>query len=424
MKIAIIGSGFGGLTLAYRLSKLGHQVTVFESETEPGGLAVGFQEKSWKWSLEKHYHHWFTNDNAVLSLAQEIGANVLTKTPKSSTFVDGNIYQLDSPVSLILFNKLKLIERIRTGIVLAYLKITNNWKALEKVGAKEFLAKTMGMNSWKILWEPLFTKKFSKYADQIPASWFWARIKKRTQSLSYPEGGFLAFAKLLEKSATALGARFFYRSKILKIEKIKDKIQLKTVNKTYEFDKVVVTLPSYHFAKITKGLPTEYIDQLLKLNSVGAMNLVLTLKEKFLEDDTYWLNINSKHFPFLAVIEHTNFQDKKYYNGDNILYIGNYLLQDHRFFRMNEAELLNEYYPFLKTINPKFDKLWIKSAYLFTTPFAQPIITKNYSEAVLDFKTPIKGIYLCNMQQVYPWDRGTNYAVENAEKLSKIILTD
>ena len=200
MKVGIIGAGFGGLSAGYYLAKQGVDVTIFESDENPGGLAVGFSQPKWKWTMEKHYHHWFTNDNSVLGLAKEIGHNVVTIRPKTSTFIGGEIDQLDSPLTLLTFNKLPLTERIRTGVIIGYLRYTNDWKSLEKITAEIFIKKYMGETSWKVLWEPLFVGKFQKYASQIPASWFWARIKKRTQSLSYPEGGFLSFAVSLHKS--------------------------------------------------------------------------------------------------------------------------------------------------------------------------------------------------------------------------------
>ena len=103
MNIGIIGAGFGGLSAGYYLSKAGHKVTIFESEANPGGLAIGFSQPKWDWTLEYHYHHWFTNDNSILDLANEIGHKVLTVRPKTSTFVKGEIKQLDSPISLFLF---------------------------------------------------------------------------------------------------------------------------------------------------------------------------------------------------------------------------------------------------------------------------------------------------------------------------------
>lgn len=179
MKVAIIGAGFAGLSAACRLAKKGMDVTVFELEDKPGGLAVGFREPGWKWSLEKHYHHWFFSDWTVRNLAKEVGHEVVIIPTKASTFIDGKTYQLDSPISLLRFDKISLIERLRVGAVLAYLKISPFWKGLEGITAKEFLIRFMGENSWRILWEPLFEKKFSIYADKIPASWFWARIKKK-----------------------------------------------------------------------------------------------------------------------------------------------------------------------------------------------------------------------------------------------------
>src|SRR3990170_8585589 len=175
MKVAIIGAGFGGLAAAYRLVKSGYDINVFEAEDKPGGLAVGFENKKWNWPLEAHYHHWFTNDDSILNLAREINHKVIEVRPKTSTFINGKIYRLDSPLSLLMFDKLSLGNRLRTGLVLAYLKFTSRWMGLEKLTAHEFLTKWNGEAAWNVLWKPLFEKKFSRYADEIPASWFWAR---------------------------------------------------------------------------------------------------------------------------------------------------------------------------------------------------------------------------------------------------------
>ena len=73
MKIAIIGAGYGGMAAAYDLRKAGHDVTIFEAAEAVGGLASGFKELHWDWSVEKFYHHWFASDKHMLGLIDELG---------------------------------------------------------------------------------------------------------------------------------------------------------------------------------------------------------------------------------------------------------------------------------------------------------------------------------------------------------------
>lgn len=420
MKVAIIGAGFTGLAAAYELSKRGIDVTVFEKEKVPGGLAIGFKEKNWDWPLEKHYHHIFVSDKAIRNLAHKIGHKINFSNTATSTFIDGTIYQLDSPLTLIFFSKLPFIDRIWTGLILLYLKITPFWKPLEKTTAEKYLRNTMGDKSWDILWRPLFIKKFGSYANKIPASWFWARIKKRSVYLGYPEGGFQSLAENIEKKAKEFTAKFFYSTPVKSLEKTQRVFKVMTVGgKEFLFDKVICTLPMPLFLKITKGLPESYKKRYSKLTGLGAVNLVLSLKEKLLPDSVYWLNINDTNFPFLAVVEHTNFQSEKFYAGEKIVYLSNYLSPDHPYFQKGAEELLSEFIPYLKRINPGFDRSWVKNAKVFKTNFAQPVVTLNYSKIMPRLKTPIKGLFLANIQQVYPWDRGTNYAVELGEKAVK-----
>lgn len=419
MKIAIIGAGFTGLSAALNLLEKGHEVSVFEKDNFPGGLAIGFEKKEWDWSLEKHYHHWFTNDASVLNLAKKINHEVLIKRPKTSVYVDGKNYQLDSPIALLKFPKIGIIDRIRMGTVIAFLRINPFWKPLEKFNTSSFLKKTMGKKGYEIIWDPQLTNKFGGVGESISLAWFWARIKKRTPSLAYPKGGFLEFANHLTKVIESKGGKFHFNTEVNEI-KSEEKISIKTNKKTEEFDKVIVTLPSYFFNKITPGLPLSYQKKLLGLKGLGAINLVLRLNKNFFNDGTYWLSVCDKNSPIMAIVEHTNFMNKKNYNNEHLIYLGNYLPVDHKYFKMEKEEILKEYDSLLKKINPNY-KETIIGVEAFKVPFAQPIIPINYSKMIPTFETPLNNVYLANIQQVYPWDRGTNYAVELGEKISEFI---
>lgn len=422
MKVGIIGAGFTGLAAGYRLASREVEIAIFEKEAGPGGLAIGFKDKKWKWALEKHYHHLFTSDWAIRNLAQEINHPILFKRPTTSSLVGNKIYQLDSALSLLKFDRLTLLDRVRTGAILAYFKLTPFWKNLEKVTAVKFLKKTMGESSWKILWEPLFSAKFGKNKNKISAAWFWARIRKRSPKLGYPVGGFERLAKRLSGKILKLGGEIYYETVVSKIYHKNRKICVEVNGKTLEFDKVICTLPTPFFLKVTKGLSPSYVRKLKRFRGLGAVNMVLALKDKFLKNGTYWLSIHDSNFPFLAIVEHTNFMEPRRYGHDRLVYIGNYLEPNHEYFRKSERELLEEFLPFLKKVNPFFKKGSIRKAWLFKAPFAQPIIPLNYSKKMPGIKTSILGLYLVNIQQVYPWDRGTNYAVELGEKVAKEIL--
>jgi len=424
MKIGVIGAGFTGLTAAHTLLKGDNTITVFEKDEFPGGLAVGYQERGWDWTLEKHYHHWFTNDDFVLNLAKELNFEVLIRRPRTSSYVNKEILQLDSPLTLLAFKKLSPMERFRMAATLAALRFNPFWKPLEKVKASDVLPKAMGKRAYEMLWEPLLINKFGSHADEISLAWFWARITKRTTSLAYPAGGFLRFAEALTEKVREQKGDVQFGADVQAITEKKGKVvvTLSRKGKKYEhvFDKVIVTLPGFHFAKLTPSLPEDYTKKLLSLKGIGAVNLVVRLTEDFFNDGTYWLSICEKNTPVLAVVEHTNFMDKVHYNNERLLYLGNYVPMDHRYVAMPVEEILKEMTPFLKKINPTFEKnvIGVKK---FIAPFAQPIIPTNYSEMIPPFETPIKNVYLANMQQVYPWDRGTNYAVELGEKVAKLI---
>lgn len=424
MRIGIIGAGFGGLAAAYYLSRAGHEVEIFERDSKPGGLAIGYKEQGWDWSLEYHYHHWFTGDSSVLTLAREIKHKVEIRRPKTSSYVDGEIYQLDSPISLLKFPKLSLVDRLRTGASLAVLRYNPIWKPFEKFRARPYLEKTMGKKAYQKLWEPLMVNKLGKYADDVSLAWFWARINKRTPSLAYPEGGFLEFARHLQKVIEKQRGKFYYDAEVVNLKSDgKPEITFSQNKKTKsmrQFDAVIVTLPTFLFQKISPDLPSAYTKKLKKLDGIGAMNLVLRLKKPFFGDNTYWLSMCDLASPILAVVEHTNFMDSRHYNGEHLLYLGNYMPTSDPRFSMDEKQILKLYDPWIKKINPDY-KSQIISYKLFKAPFAQPIIYPNHSKNIPPIITPLENVYLANIEQVYPWDRGTNYAVELGKKVADLI---
>ncbi len=423
MKIAIIGAGFTGLTAGFSLQQSGHEVTVFEKRDRPGGMAGGFKERSWEWTLDEYYHHWFTNDAHVLGLAAEIGQNTIIKRPTTSIYVEEKFYQFDSPLSILLFPKLPLLDKLRMAASIGFIRYDPFWKPLEGINASRLLPKMMGENAYRMIWEPQFTNKFGKYAQDVSLAWFWARIRKRTQSLVYPAGGFLQFVSALAGKITQLGGKVVFNAEITLIKEDNGVLLRVSEGKkesVRKFDSLIITTPSASFLKIAPQLPQSYKNSMSKLKSLGATNLVLRLRKQFFPDYTYWLSVCDKSAGIMAIVEHTNFMDKKYYNNEHIVYIGNYVPVDHPDFLAAKEDLLSLYDPFLRKINPQYKQNLIDYK-LFKEPFAQPVIPPHYSKIIPSITTPLPNVYLANIEQVYPWDRGTNYAVELGERVARVV---
>ncbi|OGF99511.1 hypothetical protein A2Y99_02805 [Candidatus Gottesmanbacteria bacterium RBG_13_37_7] len=412
MKIAVIGAGFTGLTASYELVR-NHHVTVFEKEDDIGGLAGVYQLPHWQWPVEKHYHHWFTNDKYALDLIRNLGLakKLIFPRVETSILMENNILPFDSPGNVLTFPYLPFPDRIRTGAATLLLKLIPSSLSLnfEKYKACDLLPKFFGEKTYLAIWEPLLRGKFNGYYQKVNMAWFWARIKKRTPRLGYLEGG---YGLLLEKMVDVirdLGGKVLLKSQFSPAD-------------VSRFDKVIITSPSSVLSDIFPSLPCKYSSRLEKIPHLHALTFHLITKKKFLEK-TYWLNINDRQYPFIAVVQHTNLVSEKHYGGNHVTYIANYLPPAHPFLKLSKTNLYKHYLPYLRKINQNFDfKSLIIRTELFDSAYAQPVFGINYSAFKPDFQTPIKNVYLANMDMVYPWDRGTNYAIRLGLNIARFVL--
>ncbi len=415
MRVAIIGAGATGLPAAFDLSGAGHEVVVYEAGDQVGGLAAGFKADHWDWTLEKFYHHWFTSDVHIQKLADDLGCRdkIIYPRPVTAVYYEGKFYPFDSPQRWITFPGFSWLDVVRFGLVGAFLRFYPNGKRLEKYTADEWLPKWMGRRPYELLWKPLLIGKFGEENyRRVNLAWFWARIKARTPHLGTFEGGFQAFLDTLADACRARGVEIRLGAPIERVTAHPDGgLIVETPEGPQRFDHCIATTSPRALARMAPELPAAYRDQLLALKSLGAVVMVITLDRQL--TDYYWFNLpKDSNFPYLAMVEHTNFIPPEHYGGDHILYCGDYLSTEHEYFNMSADELLERFLPSLKNFNPKFERSWVKQKWLFKAPYAQPVPFVDHSRNIPDVKTPVDGLWLASMSQVYPWDRGTNFAVE------------
>jgi len=434
MNIAVIGAGAAGMAAAWDFARAGHQVTIFEAGAEVGGLAAGFKDERWAWSLEKFYHHWFQTDAEILKLIEEMGKseNVIFPRPKTSYWIDGKIYRSEISLSALKL-PISFIGKIRLGLSGVYLKLTRNWRALEKSTADSWMRRYMGDEVYEKLWKPLLIGKFSDRYKDVNMAWMWARIKARSLRLGTYRGGFQMFLNDLAAAVQSKGAMLKLNSPVERISRHGDNQLALSVNgEKHVFDAVLSTTSPALMLKITFGLmDTDYGHRVANLESIGALCVVFALKQSLLTDGTYWLSLPSNspdktraQFPFLALVEHTNWMDKAHYDNDVIVYCGDYVPPEHQYFSMSEDELIAHFAQTLPKFNPDFKADWIKRAWVFRAPYAQPVPSVNHSQRIPSVKTPLPGLYWASMSQVYPWDRGTNYAVELGRQVAQQMMEE
>ncbi len=426
MKIAIIGAGFGGMAAAFDLRKAGHAVTIFESASFVGGLASGFKEPHWDWSVEKFYHHWFQSDRHMLGLIRELGweEEVIFPRPLTVMYHNGKFYPFDSILKAILFPGLGWgLDKVRFGLVGLFLRLTDNWRALERVTADQWMMKWAGRNVYEKMWKPLLVGKFGPFYRDVNMAWMWARIKARTTRLGTFRGGFQRFADRFAARLQEMGVDLRLGAQVKSIRLAAAGGLEVDTGQAEHFDRVLVTTSPNLLARLAPELPEEYLKGLLALKSMGAVVMVLSLKHQLSREGYYWFNLPKEAgFPMLALVEHTNFVGAEHFGGDHIVYAGDYLETGHEYFSLSDQDLLERFLPTFKKFNPAFEPGWVNKVWVFKTAYAQPVPLLGHSKNIPSIQTPIQGLYFASMSQVYPWDRGTNFAVEIGRRAAGMIL--
>ena len=211
------------------------------------------------------------------------------------------------------FTPLNLINRIRLGFVVLAVRLVKDWKKLENITAKDWLIKICGKQGYTVVWEPLLKGKFGRYAETVSAVWFWNKLKLRggsrgekgKENLAYYKGGFASLAESVSAEILKFGGKIHYNTEVISV-KNHSEITLKN-GETLKSDKLVLTAPLPIIAEMLKSsVDLQYIESLKQTQYIGNVCLTLELNRSLSE--IYWLNVNDPGFPFVGIIEHTNFE--------------------------------------------------------------------------------------------------------------------
>lgn len=424
--IVIVGGGFTGLSAAYELAARGEKVIVLEKEPAVGGLASGF--KVGEFTLERFYHHWFTNDVHIMDLIRDIGRSdeVVFRPTRTGMYYANTIFRLSTPLDLLKFKALSFPNRIRLGLLALRARRIRDWKAIEHMTAREWLVKLAGPEVFRVVWEPLLVGKFGPYADKVGAVWFWKKLALRGGSraadgremLAYYRGGFSELAEALKRRLEEMGVEIRLNSGATAIE-VENGVAtaVRTDGDRVPARAVLLSQALPQIADLLEGHTSHaYIDGLRRIDYLANICLVLELDRSL--SDTYWLNVNDPSFPFVGVIEHTNFEPPENYGGRHIVFLSKYLPESDALYRMEDDEVLAFAVPHLQRMFPNFRPDWVTRHHVWRARFSQQIAEPNYSRLIPSEQSPIDNVLITSMAQIYPEDRGTNYAVREGRRVA------
>lgn len=446
MRVAVIGAGVTGLVAAYRLGAAGHDVDVYERWPGLGGMAATIDAGDGV-LIERYYHHLFTSDREIAELCEEIGlGDELALWPSSmGMFYGGRLYPFTSPLDLLRYTPMSLLSRLRMGFAVVMLQ--RRGKAVEpfeSITIKDWVQRNMGRQAWTAVWGPLLRGKFGDRAELISMSWLWAKLRSRRgedagkEKLVYPRGSFEVIFRRLQERIEQQGGRVLIDRPASRIERDGDSGFLveagapgsfrrghdprsfETVGEPERYDTVIATVPTDIFEQLLgPGLRAEVGEQWLaragSIEYFEALCLLVELDRQF--HPHYWTNVADEDMRFIGVIEQTNLVGPEHYGGRRFMYVANYLPRGHELLSLSMDELWDAYEPGLRRINPDFTRDWVKRSWRFREPAAQPVVLPNYRERMPPYGTGATGLLMANTTQVYPEDRGTNYAVREADEV-------
>jgi protoporphyrinogen oxidase len=450
VRVCVVGAGVAGLVCALRLEEQGHTCDVYERWPGLGGQAATL-EIGGGYRMERYYHHWFTSDRHIVDLCEELDVADPIEWHKSTMafFVDGQSRSFTTPLDLLRFRALPLRDRLRMG--LAVLRLQRSDKPVseyEGETARAWLERQMGPRAYAKVWGPLLRGKFGSRADDISMAWMWGKLvtrrklegkEAREELLGYPSDSFEPlFVALVEKIETG-GGRVLIDRPVVDLERNDDGSfsvqagaegsfrrgldprEFEPEGEAERYDAVVATVPNDVFLAIAGDLVGEdYRARCEAIEYHTALCVLLEIDRQF--SPYYWTNIADTELPFVGLVEHTNLIDPAHYGGRRFLYVANYVEPGHELLGLDSDELLTAYMPGLRKVQPAFDRSWIKERWRFAEPAGQPIVTVGYHERIPPLETGVPGLLLANTTQVYPEDRGTNYAVRLGEQAAKELI--
>jgi protoporphyrinogen oxidase len=368
--VAVIGAGVLGLTLALRLANAGHRVVVYETGTQPGGLATWFDYGEFVW--DKYYHVITVRDADLLALIAELGlADQVVWEPTKVGFLWNNRHlSLSSHREFVTFPALSPLQKARLAAGLLATVACRPSAHHEQVPAAGWLRRVFGAGVTDTLWQPLLASKFGPLADRVPASFMIATIQRtfgtRSQAdgserLGYLHGGYRTFFRRVIERLRSLGADVRLATPVRAVEPAADgRVDVHTADGSATYGHLVSTIPNPLFRRIASGIPDLVGGATGEPAFLGVICLTVVLDRAL--SRFYVTNLLQRDLPFTGIIEYTALANPAVETaGRHLVYLPRYEPPDSPWFDRSDADVTESGLAALEPIWPDLRRRVVRS---------------------------------------------------------------
>jgi protoporphyrinogen oxidase len=420
--VGVIGAGLLGLTAAYRLAQAGVAVTLYERDSELGGLAGTTPLDGIR--IDRFYHVTLPTDRRVIELAEELGLGDRFRFRRSGVgfYHQGRLASMSTPRELLAFPGLTMVDRLRLTAFVARCQVGSDYSRLDETPLEDWLVRICGRRTWETLWRPLLDSKFDGRYDDLPATYLWSRSRRMSRSrdrssqevMGWLDGGYQTLADALGHAIRRLGGEVRRDTQVRAIASGEGRaIGVVTPRGFERHDQVISTLLP------TATAPLLGRDLIRAVGSdrcryLGIVCLVLRLRSSL--SPWYTLNITDRRVPLTAVVETTHVVDPERVGG-TLVYAPKYVNPDSPELERPSGQVKRDFMRHLKVMFPRFSpEDDVLASQVARARIAEPVHTLGGDGRVPDM-FPAPGLAMASSAHVYPEIVNGQAAIGVAERL-------
>jgi len=411
-----------GLAAAYHAQKAGHQVTVFEADSVPGGMAAHFDFGGL--SIERFYHFVCKADQPTFDLMKELGIADKMRWVRTSMgyFADGCLYEWGNPIALLRLPGLSMAEKLRYGLMMFRSVRRGSPGSLENLSARRWIESWCGRRAYDRLWRPLFDLKFYEFADNISAAWIWTRIKRlglsrrslMQEELGYIEGGTKTLVSALTDAIAAEGGKIRLGARVDEVKVADGRVAGLIADGTSEdFDAVISTVPTPLVSRLVPALPENLRSIYDSIKNIGIVCLIFKLKRSVTPH--FWVNVADSRIAIPGFVEFSNLRP----TGATIVFVPFYMPVTNPRWARKDGEFLSEAFGYLKLVNPRLTDGDVIDCKVGRLRYAQPVCPPGFAAVIPPVQTLIAGLQIADTCFYYPEDRGISESVRYGRLMAR-----